>query len=260
MLQIRRVSKSSSSSSRIEFHRVRDNFTLRSRLLVWEIREGISSGAEFGEERSVVPKRALPSLRHTVSDSLNGDGMGCHPRRWDDESNKRANKSLKTFLLKLRGMYISGGGPTSNLNSFKVADPSKRDREGVRERRNSMRCRYRYLLKRVAKPGLDQVPVARKWKFSLGGEINSPLSLNDISWTDLGRRNLAALRITKRTIEGPSNRFGPASPSPRIIIPLAIIKTGERGRINWANYPPVGDEREDEEREREGKRKRKRFP
>lgn len=109
-----------------------------------------------------MPKRALPSLRHTVSDSLNEDGMGCHLRRWDDESNKRANKSLKTFLLKLRGMYISGGGPTSNLNSFKVTDPSKRDREGVRERRNSMRCRYRYLLKRVAKPGPDQVPVARK--------------------------------------------------------------------------------------------------
>lgn len=123
MLQIRRVSKSSSSSSRIEFHRVRDNFTLRSRLLVWEIREGISSGAEFGEERSVVPKRALPSLRHTVSDSLNGDGMGCHLRRWDDESNKRANKSLKTFLLKLRGMYISGGVQLRTWTPLKLLRP-----------------------------------------------------------------------------------------------------------------------------------------
>lgn len=120
-----------------------------------------SSGAEFGGD---------PSSRNRLSPP---DGIrqfkrwwdGTPPRRWD-ESNERANKSLKTFLLKVRGMCISarkeGGSPTSNLNSFKVADPSKRDRRRGRGRRNSMRCRYRYLLKRVAKPAPDQVPVARK--------------------------------------------------------------------------------------------------
>lgn len=113
MLQIRRTISKSSSSPRIEFHRVRDNFTLRSRLLAREIREGISSGAEFGGDPLLKP---LSSLRQTVSDSLNG-GMGRSLRRWDDESNKRANKSLKTFLLKVRGMYISRGGRRVQLRT-----------------------------------------------------------------------------------------------------------------------------------------------
>lgn len=60
-----------------------------------------------------------------------------------------------------------------------------------------MRCRYRYLLKGVAKPGPDQVsPRPGNESFSRA-EINSPLSLNDISCRSLGE-NLAALRELRK--------------------------------------------------------------
>lgn len=144
------------------------------------------------------------------------------------------------------------------MNSFKVADPSKRDREGRGEREKKLdEVSIPLFIKACRETGSfpDQVLLGgQEMKVFPRGQINSPLSLNDISWTDLLEGTWPRYELRKGRSRDPL--IDSALPPPRIIIPLAIIKSGERGGINWANYPPlVGDEREDEERE-----KKKTFP
>lgn len=79
------------------------------------------SGAEFERSRN----RRLSGRRFKRMAWQNLAWLGRDVER-------ETNKSLKNFSSQSSGMYVSG--PTSNLNSFKVADPSKRGGEGERTR------------------------------------------------------------------------------------------------------------------------------